>query len=539
MTTTGNYQNYVIMDGLTAGAIGGGGIQLSGTGFQNLAAGTIITIWEDDAGTPIVVNDTTYDPGSGDYTLAFSEDTPFDSLLPFNVTADDGMDIGGTADVIVIGIGGEYFLPRTSSTTIPPFYDPLNFRFGLAVGSPQTSHSTLDIDVTNLNVAANGGTFALPSDYDQAISVFTPGAGNNPANIAYINGLRGVAGDNPDIFVQTALLPIGRTLPTGNAQASFDVDNGGSSATLTVNGGTSSFAGTNPTLFGIAVAPANIAAGTTNTMTIQFTPAGFKGRAEATLTIQSNDQSGDTETVDVLGFSADPADYAGLFITEVISDPATSEMIEILNTSASPIDISGVVVTDEDRSGAGEGMVSFPASTSIAAGEYIVLAVGIPTTADPEAEPAWLDSVPTGVRVFYEPRRAPATWTPANGNTLTVLTDVTGTLGTSGNIGLATADSVALMFPGAAARTGVGIFPLDFVIDGVNFGAETDLALFAPINSTGQTDSAATRAGSAAVSLVRSLFVTNVDSSATFFPTTTASPGQASPLATNNWSIYE
>ncbi|CAN5472719.1 hypothetical protein BH09SUM1_BH09SUM1_31480 [soil metagenome] len=72
---------------------------------------------------------------------------------------------------------------------------------------------------------------------------------------------------------------------------------------------------------------------------------------------------------------ATQAQYAGLVISEVITNPTDDEMIEITNTTGTAIDISGVIVSDEE-SARGEGAVSFPASTSLAAGATVVVAVG-------------------------------------------------------------------------------------------------------------------------------------------------------------------
>jgi len=161
------------------------------------------------------------------------------------------------------------------------------------------------------------------------------------------------------------------------------------------------------------------------------------------------------------------AQYAGLYITEVISTPTENELIEICNTTGSIIDVSGVIVADEDNNNT-EGAVKFPAATTLAPGEVVIIAVN--TSA---LEPTWLDSLPAGVRVFHDPARSPAAWTAANGNSITAMADfaVAGG-GTSGSISLGgTSDNATLYIPSGTFTASVGISNTAHCIDGMNYGA--------------------------------------------------------------------
>lgn len=175
------------------------------------------------------------------------------------------------------------------------------------------------------------------------------------------------------------------------------------------------------------------------------------------------------------------AQYAGLVISEVITIPTADESVEIVNTSGAAIDLSGVILTDEET-GTGEGAVSFPASTTISPGEVIVVAVTANAT-----EPAWLDSLPAGVRVFVEPARVASigAWTAANGNTLMALNDVAGP---TANIGLSATDGVALFEP-TLTFSGAGISDPTLCIDGVNWDPAGP---YLPIDMAGTLDTAAT-----------------------------------------------
>src|SRR5690606_19221435 len=100
--------------------------------------------------------------------------------------------------------------------------------------------------------------------------------------------------------------------------------------------------------------------------------------------------------VSLYAVSATMSDFDGLFIEEIHTATTSDEFVEIVNTSASAMDIGGVVLTDEDVA-TGEGAVKFPAGTTLAAGERLVVALGTSAT-----EPTWLDSVPAGIQVLYE-----------------------------------------------------------------------------------------------------------------------------------------
>ena len=180
--------------------------------------------------------------------------------------------------------------------------------------------------------------------------------------------------------------------------------------------------------------------------------------------------------------TAAQAQYAGLVISEIITNPTDDEMIEVTNTSASNIDISGVIVSDEETA-RNEGACSFPASTTLAAGATAVIAVGASTV-----EPTWLDTVPAGVQVFTEPGRVSTGWTPAHGNTITAMVDFTGATGTTGGIALSGTDNAILLQP-SATFSSTGIVDGTLTIDGVSWDGDGP---YCPINSTGQIDTAIT-----------------------------------------------
>lgn len=173
------------------------------------------------------------------------------------------------------------------------------------------------------------------------------------------------------------------------------------------------------------------------------------------------------------------AQYAGLVISEVISNPAEDEMIEVTNTSAAAIDISGVILTDEETA-QGEGALAFPVSTTLAAGATVVVAVAGSAT-----EPTWLDAVPAGVRVFTEPARVTTSWTAAHGNTITPMVDLAVPTAT---ISLSATDNVVLMKPTATFTT-TGIVDATQTIDGVSWDVDGP---YSPINPSGQLDTAVT-----------------------------------------------
>jgi hypothetical protein len=83
-----------------------------------------------------------------------------------------------------------------------------------------------------------------------------------------------------------------------------------------------------------------------------------------------------------LGTAAANPDTTNVVINEIYADPPGTydgaEFIELYNPTASPIDISGWVLTGTEYGGAtycgGEDRWQFPASTTIAAGGYIVVA---------------------------------------------------------------------------------------------------------------------------------------------------------------------
>ena len=74
-----------------------------------------------------------------------------------------------------------------------------------------------------------------------------------------------------------------------------------------------------------------------------------------------------------------PSPSLPLLISEVLYDgtaPATEgdEFVEILNPNLEPVDLSGYLLGDEETPGGGEGMYSFPAGSTVGAGELVLIA---------------------------------------------------------------------------------------------------------------------------------------------------------------------
>lgn len=345
----------------------------------------------------------------------------------------------------------------------------------------------------NQTVQYDGNTAGGVSDSANwsriASSVATPGQpnGGGSANDTWILGLRGVAADNPNISVPQALVQMGRIAPSTTQDLSIEVFNVGASAPLTVSGST--ITGPDAARFSIEVQPAGIAAGGSGNLVLRFDPAGAAGIYNATLTIRSNDTSGDEIVLPIVASAADIAPYAGLFITEAVSTPTEDEFIEIQNTTGSPIDISSVILSDEDNSNT-EGALKFPAGTIIGAGEVIVVA-----TNNSVNSPVWFLIAPSGLRVFYDPIRAGESWVPPAGVTLTAMDDFTVEQGgTAGVIALPGDDGVALWHPLTVFNALYGPTAPSMCIDGLNYN-DTVTTPINPINSNGDFDTQATRVG--------------------------------------------
>jgi hypothetical protein len=315
------------------------------------------------------------------------------------------------------------------------------------------------------------------------------------------------------------------------------VENTGASAVLNVAG--SALSGPDASKFLIVSQPTGIAAGGNGNLTVRFDPQGSAGIYEALLTINSNDTSGDTIEVPLIGTAADVASYAGLFITELVSTPTADELVEVQNTTTSPMDISGVIVSDEDNSNT-EGALKFPAGTTLAAGEVVVVAVNN----DAVNAPSWLPLVPSGTRVFYDPIRLGGGWSAPAGVTLVAMEDFeVANGGTGGVVALSGDDGVALYHPATLFGATYGPSSPGMALDGLNYD-NTATSPLHPINSNGDFDTQATRVGAgqpaAGESLKRLNAVVNTDSSATFAASAGLTPGVAfTVVATvNEWTLY-
>jgi len=233
--------------------------------------------------------------------------------------------------------------------------------------------------------------------------------------------------------------------------------------------------------------------------------------------------------------SSAAAQYAGLYITEIISQPTENELIEVFNSTNAPMDVSGVVVADEDNNNT-EGAVKFPAGTTIPARGVVIIAVN-----NSANEPTYLDSLPNGTVVFYDPARNVAGWTPVGGVTLVAMTDfATVDGGTSSGIALSGDDNVTLYRPTATFAASVGVNDNTLAIDGMNYGPGST---YSPINSTGATDTSGTRVGASQPAAGNSLqrvapAATNVASNAAFVEAAATPAGTIGVSNVSDWTAY-
>ncbi len=335
---------------------------------------------------------------------------------------------------------------------------------------------------------------AITESFTSADGVWTPGnvdtvnpAGGKDSPLVIQAGLP----DDPNISVSATALYFSAPDAATTVTQEIIVTNTGASAALTVSGAI--FGGPNAARFSVEPPlPGAIAAGTTATLVIRFFPDGSSAFTTGTLDLISNDQNGDTPSVYLTAAAApDLAPYTGLLISEIATQPTADEFVEIVNVSAAPIDLGGVILSDEDNNNS-EGAAAFPAGTQIGPGEILLVAVN-----NSASEPSWLDTAPGGVRVFYDPARDTSAWTPANGNLLIAMNDyIVAAGGTSGEIALSSGDGVALYAPGMRFLPGVGPFPVTATLEGMNY-PQGDTGPACPINSAGQLDTPATKAGAA------------------------------------------
>jgi hypothetical protein len=384
--------------------------------------------------------------------------------------------------------------------------------------------------------ALDGG--AITSSFVSASGIWAPSATNtvNPSG-GKASPLTIQAGlpDDPNIFVATGALYLSAESVLTTTTAEVAVFNVGASAALSITDAVISGAGASA--FSVAPPlPSAIAAGSSATLTIRFYPGGSTVLTTATLSIVSTDQGGDTPEIALTGAAApDLTPYAGLLIAEMASQPTADEFVEIVNLSNSAMNLSGVIISDEDNNNS-EGAIVFPAGTTIAAWGVIVVAMNNSAT-----EPSWLDGLPAGVPVYYEPARDASGWTAAQGNPLIAMEAFpVAAGGTSSVIALSAGDGVALYAPGTRFLSGVGPFPVTATLDGMNY-PQGDTGPSNPINSTGQLDTPETKAGTAQPasgnSLTRVDERINVNSFETFVELP-ATPG-ASDLIPANAAVNE
>jgi hypothetical protein len=347
--------------------------------------------------------------------------------------------------------------------------------------------------------------------------------------------------DDPDVQVASLQAFAGRALPNATSTGAVTVRNNGFTAPLTVSG--SFFTGANASLFSVTSEPSGIVAGETGDLSFTFDPQGFTGPAEATLTVVSNDGGGDTINVTVHAFSGDPAPYAGLWLSEVKVTPTADQFVEIVNLSGSVIDISGVQLTDSGASNT-EGCIAFPAGTTIAPGEHIVVTAGAGTALGLE-RPSWIDGIAGSTRVFVNPFRVEAAefWFPANGNQLINMDNVPDNENNgAGVFWLGSTDEVAMTFPGARIFNGVGLGVPGTVLDGLNL-ANTATGKPVPINPDGLYDTQASRLDvtpGIATSAIRKTYATSTSSQIFWAtPSSAITPGAENPEITNvdDWSL--
>lgn len=378
------------------------------------------------------------------------------------------------------------------------------------------------------------------SNFTSATAIWTGKSTINPTGgsatpISILVGLP----DDPNIAASTNSLYISSpdSVTTGTAQ--FSITNNGADNDLTISNIT--ITGPGASAFSIEESlPDVISTGTATLFTVKYYPDGSETLTTATLSVISNDQSSDVPQIALYGKAApDVSPYAGLLISEIVTQPTADEYIEIVNVTGDPINLEGVIISDEDENNT-EGALKFPAGTSIASREVILIAVNNSST-----EPSWLDTIPAGIKVFYESARTTTTWAAANGNTLIQMENYSASEGgTSDAISLSSGDGIAIYAPGTTFVSGIGPFPLYTVNEGMNY-PQGDTGPSVQINSTGQYDVPSTKAGTAQPASGNGL--TRVDeqlntNSFLRFTEQAATPGVSSlsfPAAVNDWSLLK
>jgi hypothetical protein len=367
--TSGDYQNYTLLDSSGSGNVGQGGISLTGSGFTTLSAGAIITFFRTGG-----AEDLTYNPGGGDHTLAFTSTSV--STGTYGVTIDSGADIAVTDDALWIGQGGSYGIFPLVTAAPGGYTNVANFKFGLAAGSPNSGYTTADIDLTSLNAFANGGTFAAASDYSAGSGAGTPGADNGGANATYISGLRG-GNPGPTLSNRTNA----PALPTTADALTFTIDAVDANGIGTVNLFYS--VETDATVTGpFTSTPLALSSGSTYT----GTPAALTGLAtgsvvffyyEATDTLSASSALG-SAAVPFRTYVTNSRPSAGdVVINEILITPKTSapesqpdtDWIELRNTAAGARDLSFFAFSDNSASS-----FTIPYGTTIPANGHIILA---------------------------------------------------------------------------------------------------------------------------------------------------------------------
>ncbi|RUS98505.1 hypothetical protein DSM106972_081340 [Dulcicalothrix desertica PCC 7102] len=179
-----NLQNYRLVDGSTSNTLN---IQLSGTGFNGLKAGTLIVLYNGGDVDSAITPDLNYDPVKGDYSLQISS---LNSTGNFAVTRlNNGW--GGTTGAF----------DNSSSTDIPRLLDTAGKEIYIFPKSVTPAGFQL-VPVSPLRAlpgratafvgnTAIGATLAANWSDDYYSAAGNPGLANGGINTAWINSLRG------------------------------------------------------------------------------------------------------------------------------------------------------------------------------------------------------------------------------------------------------------------------------------------------------------------------------------------------------------
>lgn len=158
---------------------------------------------------------------------------------------------------------------------------------------------------------------------------------------------------------------------------SFAINNLGGGQSLSISG--TELTGSNADNFSIISAPASIAPLGSDTITLQFDPAGGEGIFSAQLRITSNDAINPVTIVNLNALVGNAIPNSGVRINEFMASNGdtlddgngeSSDWIELYNAGPGPVDLSGWSLTD---SAGNLNKWEFPAGTSLAQNAYLII----------------------------------------------------------------------------------------------------------------------------------------------------------------------